>query len=228
MAELYGAREAAIAKELTKLHESVARGTLPELVAAVEQGDELKGEFVVLVGPPRPEEAAIGDDAIVASLKQSLEHESFRDAVRSVAERFGLKRSRVYELGLALNRGGAKAVREKRVRAYRHGLFAETLAALLLRLKGHRILARRYKTPVGEIDLMALKGKRLAFVEVKQRNRFEDAGWSLPTRSRRRIVRAAQYWLAGHPDFAGHDIAFDVVLAAPWGWPQYIANAFPV
>jgi putative endonuclease len=80
-------------------------------------------------------------------------------------------------------------VRETRVRAYRHGLFAETLAALLLRLKGHRILAQRYRTPVGEIDLVALKGKRLAFVEVKQRKRFEDAGWALPTRARRRIVR---------------------------------------
>jgi putative endonuclease len=119
-------------------------------------------------------------------------------------------------------------VREKRVRAYRHGLFAETLAALLLRLKGHRILAQRYRTPVGEIDLVALKGKRLAFVEVKQRKRFEDAGSALPTRARRRIVRAAQYWLAGHPDFAGHDIAFDVLLAAPWVWRHYIANAFPV
>ena len=75
---------------------------------------------------------------------------------------------------------------------------------------------------------MALKGKLLAFVEVKQRKRFEDAGCSLPARARRRIVRAAQYWLAGNPDFTGHDIAFDVVLAAPWAWPRYIANAFPV
>jgi putative endonuclease len=75
-------------------------------------------------------------------------------------------------------------VSEKRVRAYRHGLFAETVAALLLRLKGHRIIARHYKTLVGEIDLTALKGKRLAFVEVKQRRTFEDAGWSLPVRER--------------------------------------------
>ena len=117
---------------------------------------------------------------------------------------------------------------EKRVRAYRHGLFAETIAALLLRLKGHRIIARRYKTPVGEIDLVALKGKRLAFIEVKRRKTTEDAAWTLPARQRRRIVRAAQYWLAGHPDFAGYDIAFDVVLAAPFAWPHYIPNAFPV
>ncbi len=104
MAELFGAREAAIAKELTKLHESVTRGTLAELAASLGDGDELKGEFVVLVGPPSAEEAEIGDEAIVASLKQALDHESFRDAVRSVAERFGVKRSRVYDLGLTLER----------------------------------------------------------------------------------------------------------------------------
>ncbi|HEV7464528.1 MAG TPA: YraN family protein [Methyloceanibacter sp.] len=119
-------------------------------------------------------------------------------------------------------------MRQARVRAYRSGVFAETLAALLLRLKGHRVVARRYKTPVGEIDLVALKGKRLAFIEVKRRKTAEDAAWTVPAKQRRRIVRAAQYWLAGHPNFAGHDIAFDVVLAAPWAWPRYIENAFPV
>jgi putative endonuclease len=85
-------------------------------------------------------------------------------------------------------------------------------------------MAPNAQDPVGEIDLVALKANRLAFVEVKQRKSLEDAGWSLPTRARRRIVRAAQYWLAGHPDFTGHDIAF----AAPWAWPRYIENAFPV
>jgi putative endonuclease len=119
-------------------------------------------------------------------------------------------------------------MRHARVKAYRRGLLAETLAALLLRLKGHRIIARRYKTPVGEIDLVALKGRRLAFIEVKRRKSFDDAAWTLPARQRRRILRAAQYWLSGHPGFAGLELAFDVVLAAPWAWPKYIANAFPV
>lgn len=119
-------------------------------------------------------------------------------------------------------------MREKRVRAYRSGLFAESYVALMLRLKGYAIVARRYKTPVGEIDLVALKGSRLAFIEVKRRKTREDAAWTLPAKQRRRIVRAAQYWLAAHPDFTGHDISFDVVLAAPWTWPRYIANAFPV
>jgi len=119
-------------------------------------------------------------------------------------------------------------MRHERVRAYRRGVFAETLAALLFRLKGYCIVASRYRSPVGEIDLVALKGNRLAFVEVKRRRTQEDAAWTLPAKQRRRIVRAAQYWLASHPDFVGYTIAFDVVLTAPWRWPQYIANAFPV
>jgi putative endonuclease len=119
-------------------------------------------------------------------------------------------------------------MRQERVRAYRRGILAETLVALLLRLKGHRIVARRYATPVGEIDLVALKGKRLAFIEVKRRRTRDDAAFSVTAKQKRRIVRAAQYWLASHPAFAGHDIAFDVVLAAPWSFPRVIANAFPV
>jgi len=106
MAEVLGPREAALARELTKLHETVTRGNLTELAALIEPGTELKGEFVVVIGPPSPEDAFIGDDQIVAALKQALQDESFRDAVRSVAERFKLKRSRVYELGLALAREG--------------------------------------------------------------------------------------------------------------------------
>ena len=69
----------------------------------------------------------------------------------------------------------------------------------MLRLKGYAVVARRYKTPVGEIDLVALRGKRLAFIEVKRRKTKEDAAWTLPARQRRRIIRAAQYWLSGHP-----------------------------
>jgi putative endonuclease len=117
---------------------------------------------------------------------------------------------------------------QARVRAYRRGVFAETLAAALFRFKGYRIVARRYRTPVGEIDLVALKGSRLVFVEVKRRRSAEDAAWTLPAKQRRRIVRAAQYWLASHPSFTGHDMAFDVVLSAPWTLPRHIENAFLV
>src|SRR5689334_11037827 len=71
-------------------------------------------------------------------------------------------------------------MKQARAKAYRSGLFAETLTALLLRLKGQRIVAQRYRTPVGEIDLVALKGKRLAFIEVKRRKTKEETAWTLP------------------------------------------------
>ena len=104
LAEVLGAREAALAKELTKLHESVARGTLTELAEGLAA--ELRGEYVIVVAPPSAAEALVDDAAIVADLKEALATESFRDAVRSVAEKFKVKRSRVYELGLALDREG--------------------------------------------------------------------------------------------------------------------------
>ena len=113
-------------------------------------------------------------------------------------------------------------------KAYHDGIMAETLVAWLYRLKGYRIVARRYRSPVGEIDLVAAKGRRLAFVEVKRRRTRDVAAFAVTAKQKRRIVRAAQYWLASHPNFAGHDIAFDVVLAAPWSWPRHIDNAFPL
>ena len=105
MAAVLGPREAALAKELTKLHETVTRGTLDGLAAELAQIEDQKGEFVVVIAPPLPEEIEIGDERIVAQLQEALAAESFRDAVRNVAEMLGVKRSRVYELGLLLARG---------------------------------------------------------------------------------------------------------------------------
>jgi 16S rRNA (cytidine1402-2'-O)-methyltransferase len=104
MAEVLGAREAAVAKELTKLHETVMRGMLGTLAAEFADADALKGEFVVVVAPPSADETEATDETIVAALNQALEAESFRDAVRSVSENLKVKRARVYELGLALDR----------------------------------------------------------------------------------------------------------------------------
>ncbi|MGD9502434.1 MAG: 16S rRNA (cytidine(1402)-2'-O)-methyltransferase [Methyloceanibacter sp.] len=103
MADVLGAREGAIAKELTKLHESVTRGELSELAGALS-GEALKGEFVIVVGPPQEAASEASDAAIVEQLEKALKVESFRDAVRSVAEVLQVGRARVYELGLKLKR----------------------------------------------------------------------------------------------------------------------------
>src|SRR5262245_45529133 len=93
--------------------------------------------------------------------------------------------------------------------AFRLGLSAESRAAAFLIAKGFRILARRWKSPLGEIDIVARRRQLLVFVEVKARERIDDAAWSVTPRQRARIVGAAEAWLAVHPDESIRDIRFD-------------------
>lgn len=114
--------------------------------------------------------------------------------------------------------------REKRVRAETFGRGAEWLAAAWLRLKGWRIVARRLRTPAGEIDLIARRGRLLAFIEVKAR----AAGGAdvLTNRQRARIGRAAEAFAATRPDLAALDWRFDLILVAG-GWRlRHLADAW--
>jgi putative endonuclease len=110
--------------------------------------------------------------------------------------------------------------------AFRRGLSAESRAALLLFVKGYRILARRWQSPVGEIDIVARRRGILVFVEVKARARLDDAAEAVSECQRRRIAAAAQALLAGHPEHASAGIRFDAVLVTPRRWPRHIAAAF--
>ena len=110
--------------------------------------------------------------------------------------------------------------------AFRRGLSAETRAAVLLLVKGYRILARRWQSPVGEIDIVARRRRVLIFVEVKARARLDEAAEAVSERQRRRIAAAAKAWLAGHPEHASAEIRFDAVLVVPRRWPRHIIAAF--
>jgi putative endonuclease len=116
----------------------------------------------------------------------------------------------------------------KRQVAFRAGTAGESRAAALLMLKGFRILARRWKCPVGEIDLIARRRKLLIFVEVKVRGQLEEAEWAVTPRQRHRIAAAAEVWLSFHPDDRIQDIRFDAILVAPGRWPRHIPAAFEV
>src|SRR6266545_8196862 len=118
------------------------------------------------------------------------------------------------------------APRPERQVAFRTGLSAESRAAMLLIAKGFRILARRWKSPVGEIDIVARRRGLLVFVEVKARDTLDDAAWSVTDRQRARIVAAAQAWLAQYPDPRVRDIRFDAMLVAPRKIPRHIPAAF--
>ena len=122
--------------------------------------------------------------------------------------------------------GPRSGPRPERQVAFRIGLSAESRAAALLIAKGFRILARRWKSPVGEIDIVARRRRLLVFVEVKARENLDDAAWSVTPRQRARIIAAAEAWLAAYPDAAISDMRFDAMLVAPGRVPRHVTAAF--
>ena len=118
--------------------------------------------------------------------------------------------------------GTATDERRKRLRRGNRG---ELAAAVVLMAKGYRILARRHRTPHGEIDIIAVRRHRIAFVEVKRRRSLADAEAALTPHQARRIGEAADYWLARNPRFQQHEIGLDAVLVMPWRLPRHLPNA---
>jgi putative endonuclease len=118
------------------------------------------------------------------------------------------------------------AARLARQVAFRTGVTAESRAAAYLTGHGYAIAARRFRSAVGEIDIVARRGAELLFVEVKARARLDDAALSLTPRQQKRIVAAAEAWLAAHPEDGARDIRFDVILVGRDGRARHIAAAF--
>ena len=110
--------------------------------------------------------------------------------------------------------------------AYLRGNRAEAICALWLRLRGYRVLARRFRSPVGEVDLIVRRGDALAFVEVKSRSTLDRALQSVTPRQRRRVVRAAEAYLAVNPSLAALDLRFDLMAVAPWRRPRHLRAAW--
>lgn len=125
-------------------------------------------------------------------------------------------------------RSGKREPRPERQAAFRVGISAESRAAAFLIAKGFRILARRWRSPLGEIDIVARRRRLLVFAEVKARSTIDEAVESVNVRQRRRIAAAAEIWLAANPDESIHDIRFDVILVVPGKLPQHIPAAFDV
>lgn len=114
---------------------------------------------------------------------------------------------------------------EARQRAHRLGHAAEWRAVWRLRLAGYTILARRYKTRLGEIDIVARRGDVLAFVEVKARRQMTTAAEALRERQFGRVSRAASLFLAQHPRYAVCAVRFDAVLVGGF-WPRHLPDVW--
>jgi len=106
------------------------------------------------------------------------------------------------------------------------GRRAETIAAWWLRLRGFAVLATRWRTKVGEIDLVARRGDLVVFVEVKRRATLAAAAEAVTATNRARVVRAAEQYLARRPDLAACTVRFDAVLLAPWAAPRHVEGAW--
>ena len=113
-----------------------------------------------------------------------------------------------------------------RVAAFRTGISAESRAAAWLTAKGYRILAKRFRTPHGEIDIVAQRRNLVAFIEVKARASLDDAAYAVTPRQQARIIAAAQAWLMAHPEHAEFDLRFDALLIAPRRLPRHLLAAF--
>ena len=107
---------------------------------------------------------------------------------------------------------------------YIWGIIAEIIAALSLQLKGWRILARRWKCPFGEIDLIVKRGNTIAFVEVKARKTEEIGLSSLTEYQWRRIEASADYFMAKRPKFRYCLWSFDAIIVRPYRWPRHFRN----
>ncbi|MGE0212807.1 MAG: YraN family protein [Parvibaculaceae bacterium] len=114
----------------------------------------------------------------------------------------------------------------ERRKAERRGHAAELAACWLLRAKGYRILARRVKTPMGEIDVIARRGPVTAFMEVKRRETHDGALIAIDRRQAARIVNAARQWTARNPQALEGSCRFDIVTVSPYLLPRHLPNAF--
>ena len=112
-----------------------------------------------------------------------------------------------------------------RQRAERGGRRAERLAAWWLRLMGWHIIAMRVRTPVGEVDLVARRGRTLAFIEVKARASEAEAAIALDDYRLRRVARAAEA-LAARYMRAGDIVRIDAMFVTPWRLPRHMADVF--
>lgn len=122
---------------------------------------------------------------------------------------------------------------ERKQQAYKWGVDAEAQAADFLRKQGYRILAERWRTAGGEVDVLAADGEEtLVIAEVKARQQAEDALWSVTPAKQKRLVRAAQAVLAEHDKFTGLapltrlNIRFDVIIITPNHPPMHLPNAW--
>ncbi len=112
---------------------------------------------------------------------------------------------------------------QKKTRNYYYGILAEYIACIILFLKGYNIVTRRYKNPLGEIDIVASKGDNLVFFEVKARKKFDESMIVLSNRQKIRIESAAKLFIMQKKRYEGFNLRFDLIIFDGWR-PRHLKN----
>ena len=205
-----------VGRELTKTFEEMRRGTLASL-PRIMRGRDAEGRDRHLRRAacrkrrPRPEDI----DRLLLSLAGEMPASK---AAAEAARMTGRPKPELYRRLLELREPGeARWLTRtgRRHKAYRRGHRSEWLAALALMLKGYRIVARRYRTKLGEIDLIARRGDLVMIVEVKARPTLMEAMEAIARESERRIEGAADLWLSRQKDYGRLSVRFDMVAVLP-------------
>ena len=229
-AEILGERPAVVARELTKLFETVRRGDLPDLARQFAAGGAAEGR------DRRPRSARRTAGTPAAGGGRGARRQD-RGGARAALDqgcggarrrRDGASEARRLRARARAGTGERRAVRTaaQRQRAFARGKVAEAKALALLMLKGYRPLARRYAAVGGEIDLIMARGGTIAFVEVKARPQVDVASEAIGARKRERFSRAARAWVARNPWAMSRSLRADAVFVAPRRWPRHVAGAF--
>ncbi|MGB4191269.1 MAG: YraN family protein [Rickettsiales bacterium] len=116
------------------------------------------------------------------------------------------------------------SLKQKQI-TYNFGLLAERIASWYLRIKFYQILAIRYKSPFGEIDIIAKQRNKIVFVEVKARKDTSLMDF-ISVRQQRRISRAAEYYLLKHPKYHLYQISFDAIIMNRFFWPKHFKQCW--
>jgi putative endonuclease len=119
-----------------------------------------------------------------------------------------------------------KAADPNRLKAFRRGHVSEYIAALYMVAKGYRISAIRYRTKLGEIDIIARRGDLIVCVEVKARRDVDSAVFAVTGATQHRIRAASELWLSRQPDAHRLSLRYDIVAVRPWRLPKHLVGAF--
>lgn len=113
--------------------------------------------------------------------------------------------------------------KNNKIKAYKFGLIAEFIARLYLRIKLYKIISQRYRSPFGEIDIIAKKNKQIIFIEVKARGDISLMDF-ISKRQQNRINRAAEFFFLQNPKYQNYNIRFDSIIMSKYFWPNHFIS----